>query len=249
MRLVNALGVALAMAYGMAGAAEIRLLSSTGMRSVLIEVLPEFERASGHKVAVAYDTGNLLLTRIQGGESADVVVLTGPTMDELAKSGRVSGARVDLARSGVGVAVRAGAAKPDIRTVEALKRALLAAKSVAYTTTGASGVYFAGLIERLGIAEQVKAKAKTQPGGTVGELVAKGEAQLAGQQIPELKAGKGVELVGPLPAEIQYYTVFPAAVLKDAKQPAAAASPGKFLTTPGVARGMQAKGMEAAAPQ
>src|SRR5258706_13026133 len=99
MRLVNALGVALAMAYGMAGAAEIRLLSSTGMRSGVIEVLPEVERASGHKVAVASDTGNPLLTRIQGGENAAAVVLTGPTMDELAKSGRVSGAPVALAPS------------------------------------------------------------------------------------------------------------------------------------------------------
>jgi molybdate transport system substrate-binding protein len=114
--------------------------------------------------------------------------------------------------------VRAGAPKPDIGSVEVLKHALLNAKSIAYTTTGASGVYFAGLIERLGIAEQVKAKAMLRPGGAVGELVAKGEAEMAVQQIPELMAVSGTEFVGPLPSEVQYVTVFSAGVFAGAKQ-------------------------------
>lgn len=242
---VAALGTAMALSHGGAGAAEIKVLSSTGMRSVLSDLIPEFERASGHKVAISYDTANLLMGRIKAGESADLAILTGSAMDELAKLGKLaSGSRVDLARSGVGVAVRAGAAKPDIKSVEAFKRTLLDTKSIAYTTTGASGIYFAGLIERLGIAEQVKAKARRPAGGAAGELVAKGEAEMAVQQIPELMAVAGIELVGPLPSEIQTFTPFPAGVLTDAKEAAAARALIEFLTTPAAVRVMRAKGME-----
>jgi molybdate transport system substrate-binding protein len=130
-----------------------------------------------------------------------------------------------------------------------LKQALLGAKSIAYTTTGASGIYFNALIERLGIAPQVRAKARTPAGGSVSEMVAKGEADMAVQQIPEILAVKGVQFAGPLPREIQNFTTYPAAVFVDAKQPAAAASLVKFLSTPAAARVIQAKGMESAGPQ
>jgi molybdate transport system substrate-binding protein len=226
-----------------AGAAEIRVLCSTGMSSAMSVLVPEFERASGHKLSIAYDTANLLMGRIKGGETADLAILTGPAIDELAKQGKVGG-RADLARSGVGISVRSGAPKPDIGSVEALKRALLDAKSVAYTTTGASGVYFAGLLERLGIAEQVKAKAKLRPGGAVGELVARGEAEMAVQQIPELMSVAGTELVGPLPPEVQYVTVFSAGVFAGAKHTEAAQALVKFLSTPAAAQVLKAKGME-----
>ena len=238
------IGAAIALTQAaVAGAAEIRVLCSTGMSSVMSVLVPEFERTSGHKLSIAYDTANLLMGRIKGGEAADLAILTGPAMDELLKQGKVAG-RTDLARSGVGISVRSGAPKPDIGSVEALKRALLDAKSVAYTTTGASGVYFAGLIERLGIAEQVKAKAKLRPGGAVGELVAKGEAEMAVQQIPELMSVAGTDLVGPLPPEVQYVTVFSAGVLAGAKEGAAAQALVNFLSTPAAARVLKAKGME-----
>ena len=226
-----------------AGAAEIRVLCSTGMSSAMSVLVPEFERASGHKLSIAYDTANLLMGSIKSGETANLAILTGPAIDELAKQGRVGG-RADLARSGVGISVRAGAPKPDIGSVEAFKRALLNAQSIAYTTTGASGVYFAGLIERLGIAEQVKAKAKLRPGGAVGELVARGEAEMAVQQIPELMTVAGTELVGPLPPEIQYVTVFSAGVFAGAKEAPAAQALVKFLSTPAAARVFKTKGME-----
>ena len=246
--LAAALAAALALVHGAARADEVKVLSSTGMKTVLQELIPQFEKASGHKVAISFDTANLLLGRLKAGESADLVILTGPAMDDFAKLGRVApGTRVDLARSGMGVAVRAGAPKPDIGSVDAFKRALLDAKSVGYTTTGASGIYFAGLIDKLGIGAQVRAKAKTQSGGAVGELVAKGEAEMAVQQIPELLGVSGIALVGPLPKEIQMFTAFPAGVLTDSKQPKAAAALVAFLSTPAAGRVMQAKGMETAA--
>jgi molybdate transport system substrate-binding protein len=237
--------LAMALAHGPAGADEIRLLSSTGMRSVLSELLPQFERASGHKVAASFDTANLLGARIKAGEGADLAILTAPAIDELIGLGKLApGSRADLARSGMGVSVRAGARKPDIGSVEAFKRALLDAKSVTYTATGASGIYFSGLIERLGIAEQVRAKARTPSGGAVGELVARGEAELAVQQIPELMAVAGTAFVGPLPREIQSFTVFSSGIFADARHAAAARALVESLSAPAAARVMQAKGME-----
>lgn len=236
--------LAMTLAHGAAGADEIRVLSSTGMRSVLVDLVPEFERASGHKVSTSLDTANLLAARIKAGESADLAILTAPAIDDLTKLGKLTGKRIDLCRSGIGVAVRAGAPKPDIHSVDALKRTLLNAKSITYTSTGASGIYFAGLLERLGIADQVRAKAKTPTGGAVAELVARGEADLAIQQIPELMAVSGTTLVGPLPSEIQLFTIFSAGLFTDAKQAAAARALVQFLSTPAAVRVMKTKGME-----
>ena len=238
------LGIAIMITHAaIAGAADIKVLSSNGMHSVLHDVVPEFERASGHRLSIVYDTANAIHNRIKSGETADLVILTAPVIDELTKQGRVvAGGNRDLASSGVGIAVRAGAPKPDISTVEALKRALLNAKSIAYTGTGASGIYFAGVIERLGIAAQVKAKARIPAGGLVGELVARGEAEMAVQQIPELMSVPGIDLVGPLPPELQNITVLRAGIIADAAPAAQALL--EFLYTPGVARVIKAKGMQ-----
>jgi len=227
------------------GAAGIKVLCSNSSHAVMEELLPAFERASGHKVSISYDTAILTLSRIKGGETADLVILNAPAIDELTKQGRIAaGSRRTLARCGVGIAVRAGAPKPEISSVEAFKRALLDAKSIAHTEAGASGIHFLGLIERLGIAAQVKAKARTRPGGLIGKLVASGEAELAVQQIPELMAVAGIDLVGPLPHELQVISTITAAVFEDARQPDAAQALLEFLATPAAALVFKAHGLE-----
>jgi len=211
----------------------------------MAERAPQFERANDCKIAISYDPAKVMLARIQKGETADLAILGSGAIDELVKQGKISaGSRRVLARCRVGVAVLAGKPRPDISSVEAFKRTLLGAKSVAYTQEGASGMHFAGLIERLGIAEQVKAKAVRQPGGLIGELVAAGKAEIAIQQIPELMAVAGIELVGPLPAEIQLVTVSSAGIFAGTKQAEAAQSFIQFLVTPAAARVMKAKGLE-----
>lgn len=239
------LGVAMAaLAAPGANAAEIKILGTTLMHSILDELAPAFERATGHKFSPALDTTNLIMGRIKNGETADVAILTVQAIDELTKQGKLSpDGRVDVARSTVGVAVLAGAPKPDVSSVEAFKKTLLAAKSVAYTTSGASGLYFQGLLDRLGIADAIKAKAVTQPGGAVAELVVKGRAELAIQQIGELLAVPGVQ-VQPLPSEIQYTTAFAAGMFAGARDPEAAKALLKFLTSPPAAAAIKAKGMQ-----
>ena len=227
--------------------AEIRLFTSNSMHGVLDELVPQFERASGHKVTVSYDPVKIMMERIARGETGDLAILGGSGIDELVKQGRINATgRRTVARCGVGVAVRAGASKPAIATVEAFKRMLLNAKSVAYTQQGASGIHFSGLIERLGISKEMETRAVRQPGGLVGELVAAGKAEIAIQQIPELLAVQGVDLVGPLPAELQATTVSSAGTFADAKQPDAARALLDFLTTPAAARVFKAKGLEPA---
>lgn len=226
---------------------EIILFVSNSMRGVLNELLPQFERENGIQVAVSYDPAKVMLARIAAGETADVVMLGSSAIDDLVKQGKIkAGSQRAVARCGVGMAVPAGAAKPDIGTVEAFKRALLNAKSIAYTQEGASGMYFAKLIERLGIADAVKAKAKVQPGGLVGEIVARREAEIAVQQIPELMAVPGIEFVGPLPAEIQLISVSAIGVFSDTTQVDAANALVEFLTTTTAASVMKARGLEPA---
>ncbi len=227
--------------------AEIRLFVSNSMRGAMDELIPLFGRASGHKIKASYDPAKVMMERIGRGETADLAILGGSAIDELAKQGKVAaGSKRVIARCGIGVAVLAGANKPDIGTVEAFKRALLAARSVAWTQEGASGMYFSGLIERLGIAGEMQAKAVRQPGGLIGELVAAGKAELAVQQIPELMAVPGIELVGPLPKEIQQITVSSAGVFADTKHSGAAQALLEFLSTPDSARVLREKGLEPA---
>jgi molybdate transport system substrate-binding protein len=233
-----------------AAGAEIKVLTAGAFKQVLLALLPDFERTSGHKVTVENDTVGALTKRIAGGEVFDLAVLTPKAVDDLAKEGKfVAGSRASLARVGIGVVVKDGTPKPDISSVAAFKQALLAAKSVAYidpAAGGSSGIYVAGLLDKLGIAGEVKPKAKLIPGGAVAEHVAKGEAELGIHQISEILPVKGVTLVGPLPAEIQNYTVYAAGVGAHAKESDAAKALLKTLTSPAAAEVLKSKGMEPA---
>jgi molybdate transport system substrate-binding protein len=227
--------------------ATIRLFSTNSMRGALERLIPPFQRAGGHAVSISYDPAKVMLERVRGGEMADLALLGVTAIDTLAREGKVSAAsRRLVARCGVGVGVRAGAARPDINSVEALGNALLAAKSVAWTSEGVSGIYFSGLIERLGIAEALRTKAVMQAGGLVGTLVATGKAEMAVQQIPELLAVPGVDLAGPLPREIQHYTVSAGAIFTGARQPAGAQALLDYLTTPEAGKVFAACGHEPA---
>jgi molybdate transport system substrate-binding protein len=233
-----------------AAGAEIKVLTAGAFKQVLLALVPDFERATGHKVTVQSDTVGALTKRIAGGEVFDLAVLTPKAVDDLAKEAKfVAGSRANLARVGVGVVVKDGTPKPDISSVAAFKQALLAAKSVAYidpAAGGSSGIYVAGLLDKLGIAGEVKPKAKLIPGGAVAEHVAKGEAELGIHQISEILPVKGVTLVGPLPAEIQNYTVYAAGIGAHAKESDAAKALLKTLTSPAAAEVLKSKGMEPA---
>ncbi len=232
---------------GSAGAAEIKVLTAGAFKQVLQALLPEFE-SSGHKVSLQNATVGALTKRIEAGEIFDLAVLTPRAIDELSAKGKfVAGARTNLARVGIGVVVKEGAAKPDIGTVPAFKQALLAAKSVAYidpAAGGSSGIYVAGLLEKLGIAAQVNAKAKLIPGGAVAEHIARGEAELGIHQISEIVPVKGVMLVGPLPPEIQNYTVYAAGIGAQAANAEGAKALLSTLSGPAAAAVLKAKGME-----
>jgi molybdate transport system substrate-binding protein len=231
----------------MSDTTELKLLTSNSMRGVLHDLIPELERTSGMRVAASFDPAKIMLQRIAAGETADLAILGQAAIDELTWLRKlVPGSQRTLARCGVGIGVRAGAPKPDVSTVDALKRVLLDAKSVAYTSSGASGIHFAGVIERLGIANEVKAKAVNQPGGLIGERVANGDAEIAIQQIPELMAVPGVELVGPLPQALQNISVVAGGVFADSKQRDAAQALLASFSTPASARVFRAKGLEPA---
>ena len=228
-------------------AAEVTVIASTAMREVLEELVPLFERASGHKVAISFQSGAILPVKVREGAAADLVVTTPATIEDLVKAQKlVAGSRVDFVRSGVGVAVRAGAPKPDIGTPEALKRALLAAKSVGISK-GPSGVYLMSVMERLGIATEIKAKAVTpELGQRVGVLVARGEAEIGFQQITELLLIPGIDFVGPLPKELQTAIVYATARPANAKEREAADALVKFLGSEAVAPIIKKLGLDPA---
>jgi len=223
------------------------VLCTNGVKSVLLELIPAFERARDAKLAVTWGSTQALLKDLETGAGGDVAILTAEAIDDLTKQGKVkSGSRVDLARSGIGVAVRKGAKRPDIASPEALKRALLAAKSVAHSKTGLSGIYFPTVLARLGIAEEMKAKIVMPDAGTpVGELVAKGEAEIGIQQISELLPVAGIDIVGPLPPPLQKITIFSGGVLTAAKEASLAAALLAFLSAESP-RLLNAKGLEPA---
>lgn len=240
---------ALTLQAGVAAAAELKALMTIGVQSAVEELIPAFEKASGHKVAAVWATSAVLNKRIQDGEAADALISTRGGIDALTKDGKVTaGSDATLARSGIGVAVRKGAPKPDISTPEALKNALLVAKAISYSNPaigGASGVHFAKVLERLGIAEEMKAKTKfPPPSGLSGKLVAAGEADIAVQQMPELASVEGIELVGPLPGDLQLVTTFVAGVPAVAKEADAAKAFLRFLQSPEAVALMRAKGLE-----
>jgi molybdate transport system substrate-binding protein len=227
--------------------AEIKVLSSIATREAYLELVPQFEKSSGHQVATTWSGTTAIMQRMAAGERYDLVVISSSELEELIKQGKiVAGSRVDLAKSGIGIAVRAGAPRPDVGSAAALKQALLAAKTVGYTS-GPSGVYMAGLIERMGIAAEVKPKHRSVPsGGTVGTIVATGEAEIGFQQVSELVHIPGIDYIGPLPSDVQCMTIFSCGVQAGAPQPDAARTLVAFLTTPAAKQVMTKHGLEAA---
>jgi len=226
-----------------AHAAEIKVLSTVGMQPATPELFAQFEAATGHRIVVTYGLAAVLRTKFVEGAPADVLILTAPLIDDLVKQGKVvADSKKDVARSGVGVAVKAGAPKPDISTAEALKNAVLAAKSVGFSREGASGVAFARALDRLGIADQVKAKYK-DTGTKAGEMVAGGEIELAAAQIPELLAVPGAQVVGPLPAELQTVTIFSVGLATAASEPGAGKALIDFLAGSRATPVYKAKGL------
>ena len=236
---------AMILTAGWSHAAEIKVLASAAIRTAYLELLPEFERATGHKVTTTWAPTAEMANRIRAGEAVDLVIMASDRIDELLKSGRiVPGSRVDLARSGVGVAVRAGAPRPDISSTEALRRTLLAAKSITYST-GLSGIYVAGLIERMGLAEELKPKIRQVKGVPIGEVLVRGDAEIGFQQTSELLAIKGIDYLGPLPADVQHTIVFAAGVPAAGREPDAAKALASFLTTPAAVSVIRKTGLEA----
>lgn len=209
----------------------MKILCSNGVKSVMLEILPACERKSGTKLDMVWGSTMGLAKDIAAGTTGDLAVLTAQVIDDLIREGKtVAGSRVDLARSGIGVAVRKGAAKPDIASPEALKRALLAARSLAHSRTGQSGIYFPTVLAKLGIGDAMKSKLVVPEGGpAIGELVARGEAEIGIQQISELLPVGGIEIVGPLPEPLQKITVFSAGVLATAQDPRRAADLLAFI--------------------
>jgi molybdate transport system substrate-binding protein len=241
---------AIAFAAGRATAAEIKVLTAGAFKQIVVALAPEFEKQTGHKLTIENDTVGALVKKIDGGEAFDVTFLSPGAIDGLIKDGKVaSGSRVNIARVGVGVMVKDGAPKPDISTVEAFRQAVLAAKSVAYidpASGGSSGIYVVKLLDQLGIAGEVKPKAKLKQGGHVADLIVSGEAELGIHQISEIVPVKGVTLVGPLPKEIQNYTTYAAGVSSAARDKDAAAALVKFLSGPRTGEILKSKGMEPA---
>lgn len=238
------------LAAGVAAAAEIRVVSSGGFTAAYDSLVAEFERRSGHKLLTVYGAsmGNApdaIPQRLARGEPLDVLILAGPALDTFIREGKaVAGSKVDLAESRIGFAVRAGAPKPDISTVEAVRRTLLDAPSIAYSAS-ASGVYFSTeMVQRLGIADEVLPKSKRILSERVGTVVARGEAELGLQQLSELLPIKGIDLLGPVPAELQRVTVFSAGIAAGAREPEAGRELIRFLASPAAAEAVQATGLD-----
>jgi molybdate transport system substrate-binding protein len=246
------LAAALLALCGATPAAEVHVMISGGFSAAYRALAPEFERSTGHtlKTAAGPSMGNTpeaIPNRIQRGEPVDVVIMVGSALDGLIRESKVDGdSRVDLARSKIGMVVRAGAPKPDISSVEAFKRVVLAAKSIAYSDS-ASGVYLSQeLFPRLGIAGRIARKSRMIPAEPVGAVVARGDAEIGFQQISELLPVPGVELVGPLPQELQKITTFSAGVATGAKEPEAGRALIRFLTSARAAAAIEKSGLEAA---
>jgi molybdate transport system substrate-binding protein len=233
-----------------APAAELKVLTAGAFKQVVVALVPAYEKQTGNTVIIDNDTAGGLKTKIESGQAFDVAVITPAVLKELTASGKIAaGTSVNVASVGVGVVVKEGAAKPDISTVDAFKRALLAAKSVAYidpASGGSSGIYIDKLLERLGIADQVRPKAKLKKGGHVADLIVSGEAELGLHQISEIVAVKGAALVGPLPKEIQNTTTYAAGLSASTQNKAAAQALMQVFSGAEAAAVLKSKGMEPA---
>jgi len=238
LKIAAATAAAMIAATDMAPAAEIDALITTAMKAAVDELVPPFEHASGHTVRVSYGPSGGLTRRFIGGEPVDVIVIDSGALDELIRQGRVLPVRIDVARTGIGIAVRKGAPEPDVSTPEALKRALLGAKSIGHTAPAGGGITAAHvmkLFEKLGIAAEVTPKVKLAaggPNGRVSTLVASGEAEIGLQQVSELMSNPEVEVIGLLPAELQQITTYSAGVTAAAKQPEPAQAFIRHLAAP-----------------
>jgi molybdate transport system substrate-binding protein len=248
------IGLIILLTHGVVAAAEIKVLSAVAMKTALDDLAPQFERATGHTLTISYAVAGELRKRIEAGEFGDITILPRPWFEPLLTQGKITPEdQMIIARSTVGVSVRAGTPKPDISSVEAVRRSLLAAKSIVYADPakgGASGVHFIRVLEKLGIVEEMRPKTILIPGAGAAEVVARGEAQIAVSQTIDLIRVAGADYVGPLPLELQNTTdfVFYAGVLTSAKEPDAAKALIKFLAGPDAARIIKAKGMEPGAP-
>lgn len=221
--------------------ASLKILSTLAVMGAMREIAAAYPG----EIEADFSPTVALVPRLRGGERADIAILTASGIDEMIAAGVIcAGTRTDVALSSVGIAVKTGAPKPDISTVEAFKAALLGARSVAYSRIGASGIYFAGLIERLGIAEQINAKATIVASGFTAEYAARGEVELAVQQISELLVVPGIEVVGPLPRAIQTVATFSAGLLSSSEQPDAARALLRFLVAADVAPMLRRAGLE-----
>jgi molybdate transport system substrate-binding protein len=228
-----------------ARADEIKVMASAAIKGAYLELVPQFEQAGKHKVVTIWSGTADMMKRLKAGESVDLVIIGANSLDELTQAGKiVPGSRVDLVKSGVGVAVRAGAARPDISSGDAVKRTLLAAKSIGYSS-GPSGVYLDGLFQRMGIADQLKPKLKQAASGEpVGDLIARGEAEIGFQQVSELIHVSGIDFLGPLPPDIQQITVFSSGIHTGTTQPEAAKALVRFLSAPAAVTVIRKNGME-----
>jgi molybdate transport system substrate-binding protein len=226
-------------------AAEIKVLSSIATREAYNELVPQFEKSSGHKVVTTWAGTTAIMQKMAAGERHDLIVISGTEIDELIRQGKIiADSRVNLARCGIGIAIRAGAPKPDVSSADALKRALLAAKTVGYTS-GPSGIYMGKLIERMGIADQIKPKFRSVPsGGTIGTIVASGDCEIGFQQVSEIVHIPGVDFAGPLPPEVQHVTVFCCGVQTGSANDVAGRSLASFLSSAGAAAVMKKHGLE-----
>ena len=224
-------------------AAEIKLMCPPPMRTTMVALLEQFERTSPHKVVVVHTPSAMIIDRVRAGEAMDVTILTEAASDQLIKEGKLTRAVV-IARSSIGIAVLAGAPKPDLSSAEAVKRTLLAAKTFARNEGAESGKHMVAVFERLGIAEQMKVKTTAMPinSGYVAELVARRQVEMAAQQMPELMAVQGVDAT-PLPPELQQVVVFSAGVSATSKQPDAVSELLGFLTSPAAAAVLTSKGL------
>jgi len=250
LKIVALLAIGLLAFSNVSRAEEIKVMTSGAFTAAYQEVIPEFEHSTHNKVVTAYGAsmGNApdsIPSRMERGEPVDVVILADAALSELIKQGKVvPGSRVELVRSSIGMSVKAGALKPDISSVDALKRTLLQARSIAYSAS-ASGVYLSQeLFPRLGIADQIKQKCMRIESGPVGAAVARGEAEIGFQQVSELLPVSGIDYVGPLPPEAQKVTVFSAGIAVGAKQPEAARALIQFLESPAVVPAIKKSGLE-----
>jgi molybdate transport system substrate-binding protein len=244
--------IALFVATGAAQAAEINAFISTAIKAVTDELLPPFERANGHIIRASYAPSGALIPRFDRGEPVDIFLTDSTAIDKLVKQGKIVVGRTDLARTGIGIAVRKGAPKPDVSSPEALKRALLAAKTVGHAAPAGGSItaaHIQGVFERLGIATQVTPKVKLAaggPNGRVSVLVSSGEAEIGLQQVSELMSNSEIEVIGMLPAELQQITIYSAGVTANAREPEAAKALIKALTAPSAAPIYKAKGLDPA---